>query len=102
LLGFTHYDQVIEAALAGSGVAIGRWPHLSTYLKTGTLIAPLADAGVAQLGRFHAIARTSLQSSADFLAWLRKEMNEDLSRRSGPRSAKGHGRAPTRGRKRTS
>lgn len=95
LLRFTHYDQVIEAALAGSGVAIGRWPHLSTYLKTGTLIAPLADAGVAQLGRFHAIARTSLQSGADFLAWLRKEMNEDFSRRSGPPSAKGHSRAPT-------
>jgi hypothetical protein len=50
---------------------------------------------VAQLGRFHAIARTSLQSSADFLGWLRKEMNEDLSRRSGPLSAKGHSRAPT-------
>jgi LysR family transcriptional regulator, glycine cleavage system transcriptional activator len=96
LLRFTHYDQVIEAALAGSGVAMGRWPHLSTYLNSGTLIAPLADAGVARLGRFHAIARTSSQASTEFLAWLRMEMNDDIGKHSQPATAGRRAPPPTR------
>jgi len=30
LLRFSHYDQAIAAAIAGSGVAMGKWPHLAS------------------------------------------------------------------------
>src|SRR5512139_1337410 len=31
----SHYDQVIEAARKGSGVAVGKWPHLTDDLRDG-------------------------------------------------------------------
>ena len=85
-LRFTHYDQVIEAGLAGSGVAMGRWPHLATYLRSGILVAPLGQAGVTRLGRFYVIAGhgPESQSTAAFVSWVRAEMNQDIKKRRGP------------------
>ena len=60
-LHFSHYDQVIEAAIAGSGIAIGRWPHLASHLRTGVLVAPLLDAGVARHGGFYIVAANELR-----------------------------------------
>jgi DNA-binding transcriptional LysR family regulator len=39
-LHFSHCDQVIQAALEGSGVAIGKRPHLTRHLRDGLLCAP--------------------------------------------------------------
>ena len=41
-LRFSHYDQVIEAAVNGAGVAVGKRPHLITHLRDGVLVAPWA------------------------------------------------------------
>lgn len=41
-LHFSHYDQLIRAAMAGDGVALGRTPHLTAALKSGELVAPFA------------------------------------------------------------
>lgn len=41
-LYFSHYDQLIRAAMAGDGVALGRTPHLTASLKSGELVAPFA------------------------------------------------------------
>lgn len=90
-LRFTHYDQVIEAALAGSGVAIGRWPHLATYLRSGILFAPLRQAGETRLGRFHLITSGApLESTVAFVNWLRAEMDEDIAKRGSSRGAGRH------------
>lgn len=39
-VGFSHYDQMIQAAAEGQGVALGRWPLLSNLIKRGQLVAP--------------------------------------------------------------
>ena len=39
-LRFTNYSEVIPAALAGQGVALGRSPLVREALKEGTLVAP--------------------------------------------------------------
>lgn len=39
-LGFSHYDQMIQAAVEGQGVALGRWPLLSGLIRRGQLVAP--------------------------------------------------------------
>ena len=39
-LRFSHYDQVVQAAIGGSGVAIGRNPHNARHLREGLLVAP--------------------------------------------------------------
>lgn len=41
-LGFNFFDQIIRAALAGQGVALGRLPLIADLLQDGSLVAPLA------------------------------------------------------------
>ncbi|GAB4479866.1 MAG: LysR substrate-binding domain-containing protein [Burkholderiaceae bacterium] len=38
---FSHYDQVIQAAIAGQGVALGRFPLVDPLLADGRLALPL-------------------------------------------------------------
>jgi DNA-binding transcriptional LysR family regulator len=39
-LHFSHYDQLIQAALKGQGVALGRMPLLRELVRSGELVAP--------------------------------------------------------------
>lgn len=78
---FSHYDQVVEAAMAGSGVAIGKRPHLNSKLQAGTLCAPFGTHGVASLGSFHVVVAPSATGRGAvgeaFVAWLRSEVRRD-------------------------
>ena len=80
---FSHYDQVIAAAREGTGVAIGKWPHLAGHLRRAELCAPLGPAGVAHVGGFYlVVARTSMgrDSVEAFVAWVRDEVRHDEAR----------------------
>lgn len=81
-LRFSHYDQVIDAAVNGSGVAIGKWPHLAQHLGDGVLVAPLAERGVATLGGFFIeVADAAPREVVDvFVQWLRTETRRDARR----------------------
>ena len=83
LLRFSHYDQAIAAAIAGSGVAMGKWPHLAGQLHQGALIAPLGAAGMAQLGHYCVIVAgaASREFAETFLAWLHAEADQDIKQR---------------------
>ena len=77
---FSHYDQVIEATLAGSGVAVGKRPHLNSKLLDGTLCAPLGPDGLVSLGAFFVVvAKSALGNSVvdAFIGWLRHEAARD-------------------------
>jgi DNA-binding transcriptional LysR family regulator len=78
-LRFSHYDQVIEAARKGSGVAVGKWPHVSDHLREGELVAPLGPAGNATVGAFYLeVPTTARREAAElFVAWLRDEARRD-------------------------
>jgi DNA-binding transcriptional LysR family regulator len=41
-LHFTQYDQMIQAAIAGQGIALGRSPLVAQSLGNGQLVAPFA------------------------------------------------------------
>jgi DNA-binding transcriptional LysR family regulator len=43
-LHFSHYEQVVRAAIEGHGVAVGRVPLMDRLLKSGELVRPLVDA----------------------------------------------------------
>src|SRR5262249_16972269 len=94
-LRFSHYDQVIEAALKGSGVAVGKLPHLSHHLRTGALVAPLGNAGQVKVGAFYIeVARTAApDATKPFIEWLYQEAARDAG--TAPRKARGGG-APRR------
>ena len=85
-LRFSHYDMAIEAAIAGGGVAIGKWPHLASHLREGTLRAPLGRDWIARLGGFHVVfARDAEKRDAvvAFVAWLKEESGVTASARPG-------------------
>ena len=79
-LRFSHYDQVIPAAIEGSGVAMGARPHLNHHLRNGVLCAPFGPDAVATLGSFFVVLRRAAAGSdavEAFVAWLRSEVRRD-------------------------
>ena len=78
-LTFSGYEQIIPAAIAGHGVALGRSPLLRELLASGELVAPFkrtADPARAYYAVVspHSAGRPEV---ADFVAWLRDEASKD-------------------------
>lgn len=75
-LSFDQYDQVIQAALLGQGVALGRMTLVAQYIRKKQLVALFGRQ--QQLARgYHAIyARDAGErpEARAFVAWLRDEM----------------------------
>jgi DNA-binding transcriptional LysR family regulator len=101
-LRFSHYDQLIDAALAGSGVAMGRWPHLSRQLEQGVLRAPLGPSESTVIGAFYVVAPNDARHAAtsSFVAWLRSEAERDSERRLKHRAGRTFKRTTPRGTRR--
>jgi DNA-binding transcriptional LysR family regulator len=80
---FSHYDQVVAAAIAGSGMAIGKWPYLEHQLQQGVLVAPLGREGAATIGSFYLVVHEAPPTSAteSFVAWLRAQARRDAQSR---------------------
>jgi len=78
-LSFSGYDQIIPAAVAGHGVALGRSPLVKGLVDAGELVAPFkstADPARA----YYAIASRHAEGRpevAAFVAWLRAEAAKD-------------------------
>lgn len=73
-LRFSQYSDVVAAAVAGQGVAIGRLPLLDALLRDGRLVAPFSGAA-SRLGYFVNVApRAAGNADAqDFVRWLMQE-----------------------------
>jgi len=91
-LRFNQYDQVIHAALAGHGVALGRLPLVAPMLADGRLTA-LADADAKTSPFSYWLIRRSIglnPASVVLAEWIQ----EQASRESLERQGGGSGRAP--------
>src|ERR1051326_6398612 len=55
ILRFSHYDQVTQAAIKGSGIAVGRLPHNARHLHDGVLVAPFGPQARVRFGTYHAV-----------------------------------------------
>lgn len=76
---FSGYDQIIPAAIAGHGVALGRTPLVRAALASGELVAPFPGCADPERAYFaivsrHAAGRPEVDA---FVAWLRAEAAED-------------------------
>lgn len=78
-LRFSHYDQVIQAAIEGSGIAIGKYPHVLSHLQAKALVAPLGDAGVARMGVYYVVVsdRAERDLANALVSWLHVEAKQD-------------------------
>jgi len=86
---FSGYEQIIPAAIAGHGVALGRTPLVRDLLAEGTLVAPFGHSGdsarasSATARAYFAIVapRAAGRSEVEaFVTWLRNAAaREDLS-----------------------
>jgi len=78
-LHFSSYDQIIQAATAGQGVALGRFPLVRRMLRDRTLVAPF-DKAVAS-SRAYFLVKSSRSAGkpevAEFAAWLLEETGKD-------------------------
>lgn len=72
---FSLYDQVIQAAIAGEGVALGRIPLIARFLEDRSLIAPFAKRYDSPRSYFAIPAPHAAQrmEAIAFMAWLREE-----------------------------
>jgi DNA-binding transcriptional LysR family regulator len=74
-LRFRLYDQVIQAAVGGQGVALGRIPMIAEHLRDGRLVAPFAKRYDSARG-YYAIVAPAAADRTDvtaFLRWLAEE-----------------------------
>jgi DNA-binding transcriptional LysR family regulator len=80
-LVFSGYEQIVPAAIAGHGVALGRTPLVRDAVKAGELVAPFKRAADPARGYFAVVSKNAAgrPEVAEFIAWLR-EVAENESR----------------------
>ena len=74
-LSFSGYEQIIPAALAGHGVALGRSPLVKDLVATGELVAPFKSSADPARAYYAVVSKSAegRPEVADFVAWLRQE-----------------------------
>jgi len=81
-LHFSQYEQMIQAAISGQGVALGRQPLVNDLLGSGVLVMPFRKAVVGSRAYF--IIESPLAAGKpyvrEFAAWLMEELQRDAER----------------------
>ena len=74
-LRFSQYDQLINAAIGGQGVALGRIPLLQDAIRSGALVAPFEKTVSGTRGYFVILSKAGHAKpyADDFCNWLRTE-----------------------------
>jgi DNA-binding transcriptional LysR family regulator len=74
-LSFSGYEQIIPAAIAGHGVALGRSPLVKDLLDSGELVAPFKSHADPARAYFAILAKgaASRPEVAAFVEWLKVE-----------------------------
>jgi LysR family glycine cleavage system transcriptional activator len=74
-LHFSQYEQMIQAAISGQGVALGRQPLVGDLIKSGALVVPFKQTLVGSRAYFIVESRFSAGKPQvrEFAAWLLAE-----------------------------
>jgi LysR family transcriptional regulator, glycine cleavage system transcriptional activator len=74
-LHFSQYEQMIQAAISGQGVALGRQPLVSDLIESGALVAPFKQTLVGSRAYFIIESRLSPAKPQvrEFAQWLLAE-----------------------------
>jgi LysR family transcriptional regulator, glycine cleavage system transcriptional activator len=71
-LHFSQYEQMVQAAISGQGVALGRQPLVNDLIKSGALVAPFKQTLVGSRAYFIIESRLSSGKPqvSEFARWL--------------------------------
>lgn len=97
-LHFELYDQMIQAAIDGHGVVLGRLPLVTRLLKAGRLVAPFSRKVASPLG-YHLLRSAASARKPEvqqFADWLRAEARVSASETAA--TARGRGSSARAGR----
>ena len=74
-LTFSGYEQIIPAAVAGHGVALGRSPLVKDLLAAGELVAPFRSHADPARAYFAILSKgaATRPEVGEFVSWLREE-----------------------------
>ena len=78
-LRFSQYDQTIQAAIDGQGVALGTTPLVRQLIKQGRLIAPLARKFDSSRAYYLVISAAAAERPEvkDFAGWLLRQAKQE-------------------------
>ncbi|MFZ5509902.1 MAG: transcriptional regulator GcvA [Pseudomonadota bacterium] len=72
VMRFSHYDQLIQAAIEGEGVALGRDPLIRQAMARKQLVAPFSTRSVSPRAYFLLRAKGAARPEVEaFAAWLK-------------------------------
>ncbi|HSA90611.1 MAG TPA: transcriptional regulator GcvA [Burkholderiales bacterium] len=74
-LSFSGYEQIIPAAIAGHGVALGRTPLVKDLIRSGELVAPFKSSADPARAYFAILSKNAAgrPEVAAFVEWLKAE-----------------------------
>ena len=80
---FSGYEQIIPAAVAGHGVALGRTPLVRDLIAAGDLVVPFERSADPARAYFVIVAPGASARSevSAFVSWLRREAADEDARR---------------------
>jgi DNA-binding transcriptional LysR family regulator len=80
-LVFSGYEQIVPAAIAGHGVALGRTALVRDALSSGELVAPFKSSADPARAYYAIVAANAgaRPEVADFVAWLKDEAKKELA-----------------------
>jgi LysR family transcriptional regulator, glycine cleavage system transcriptional activator len=80
-LHFSQYEQMIQAATSGQGVALGRQPLVNDLIKSGALVAPFTQTLIGSRAYFVIVSRLSAGKPHvhEFAQWLLDEAGRNSS-----------------------
>ncbi|MBA3477065.1 MAG: hypothetical protein H0T52_01495 [Lautropia sp.] len=78
-LRFDQYDQLIQAAIEGQGVALGIGALVKRHLQRGRLVAPFEQKSSSPRGYYLVVAPHAAERSevSAFGAWLMRAARKD-------------------------
>lgn len=78
-LHFSHYDQLVHAAINGEGIGLGRAPLVDRFMESGELVAPFHDR-VTVTRKYFVIMATAARGQRrvrEFVDWLLSEVKTE-------------------------
>mgnify|MGYP003346209964 CR=1 FL=1 len=78
MLWFSHYEQLIQAAVAGQGIALGRFPLVKDLLADSRLCVPFSGTRDSNRAYFAFATGAPRAGVGHFIVWLSRTARQEF------------------------